>query len=110
MYSLVSSSDSPSDSPPGGGWTVPRTVSRIALREDPQTRTVSQTALREDPRTTPRAKDQTYDLSTGLHTYGVSYPAGLRRPELVLTGTQTALRLYETISCEGEKKPDHCMA
>jgi hypothetical protein len=42
-----------------------------------------------------------------LHTYVVSYPAGLRRPELVPTGTQTAFWLYETISWEGEKKPDH---
>jgi hypothetical protein len=32
MFSLVCSSDSPS----GGGRTVPRTVSRTALREDPQ--------------------------------------------------------------------------
>ena len=48
---------------------------------------MSRTALREDPRTAPRAKDRTYDLSTGLHTYGVSYPAGLRRPELVPAGT-----------------------
>jgi hypothetical protein len=84
-------------------------VSRTALREDPQTRTVSRTALREDPRTTPRAMDQTYDLSIGLHTYGVSYPAGLRRPELVPTGTQTAFRHYETISWEGEKKGRSCM-
>src|SRR3990170_4937823 len=30
MYTLIC----PSDSPPGGGRTVPRTVSRIALRED----------------------------------------------------------------------------
>src|SRR3989337_59622 len=32
IYSLVHSSDSP----PGGGRTVPRTVSRTALREDPR--------------------------------------------------------------------------
>ena len=65
---------------------------------------VTRTALREDPRTAPRAKDRKHDLSTRLHTYGVSYPAGLRRPELIPTGTQTAFRLYETISCEGEKE------
>ena len=64
MFSLVNSSDGPLDIPSGGLWTVPRTVSRIALRED--------------PRTAPQAKDRNYDLSTGLHTYGVSYPAGLR--------------------------------
>src|SRR5215216_5149621 len=45
-----------------------------------------------------------------LYTYGVSYPAGLRHPELVPTGTQTAFRLYETISWEGEKKARSCMA
>ena len=86
---------------------------------------MSRTALQEDPRNSDGhsdspsggtleqplgQKDRTYDLSTGLHTYGVIYPAGLRSPELVPTGTQTAFRLYETISCEGEKKPDHCMA
>src|SRR3990170_3112377 len=32
MYSIIW----PSDSPPGGGRTVPRTVSRTALREDSQ--------------------------------------------------------------------------
>ena len=52
-----------------------------------ETRTVTRTALWEDPQTTPRAKDETYDLSTGLDTYGVNYPAGLRHPELVPTGT-----------------------
>ena len=71
---------------------------------------MSQTALREDPRTAPRAKDRNYDLSTRLHTYGVNYPAGLRRPELVPTGTQTAFRLYETISLGGREKPDKSMA
>ena len=65
MYSLVC----PSDSPPGGGRTVPRTVSR--------------TALREDTRTAPRAKDRTYDLSTGLHTYDVSY-SSLVFPDVVV--------------------------
>ena len=70
----------------------------------PKTRTVTRTALRENPRTAPRAKDRNYDLSTGLHTYGVSYPAGLRRPELVPTGTQTAFRLYETISLGGREE------
>ena len=108
MYSLVS----PLDSPSGGGRTVPRTVSRTALQEAlTETRTVTRTALREALSNSPSGKkDRTYDLYTGLHTYGVSYPAGLRRPELVPTETQTAFRLYETISCEGEKKPDHCMA
>ena len=65
---------------------------------------VTQTALREDTRTAPRAKDQNYNLSTGLHTYGVSYPAGLRRPELVPAGTQTALRLYETLFVGGREE------
>ena len=65
---------------------------------------MSQTALREDSRTAPRAKDRNYDLSTRLHTYGVIYPAGLRRPELVPTGTKTAFRLYETISLGGREK------
>jgi hypothetical protein len=103
MFSLVCPSDSPSDSPSGGSWTVPRTVSWTALREDPRTRT----ALWEDPRTAPQEKGQTYNVPTGLHTYVVSYPAGIRRPELVPTGTQTAFRLYQTISWEGERKPDH---
>ena len=71
---------------------------------------VTRTALREDTRTAPRAKDRNYDLSTGLHTYGVNYPAGLRRPELVPAGTQTAFRLYETISLGGREKPDKSMA
>ena len=109
MFSLVCSS------------AVPRTALREAVGQNLgrchgqpfgralEARTVTRTGLREDPRTAPQAKDRNYDLSTGLHTYGVSYPAGLRRPELVPTGTQTTFRLYETISCEGEK-PDHCMA
>ena len=42
-----------------------------------------------------------------LQTYGVIYPAGLRRPELVPAGTQTAFRLYETVSLGGREKPDH---
>ena len=50
-------------------------------------------------------KDRNYNLSTGLHTYGVIYPAGPRRPELVPAGTQTAFRLYEKLfSCEGEER------
>src|SRR3990170_3384755 len=56
--------------------------------------------------TAPRAKGRNNDLSTELHTYGVIYPAGLHRPELVPTGTQTAFRLYETISLGGREKPD----
>ena len=40
-----------------------------------------------------------------MHTYGVIYPAGLRRPELVPAGTQTAFRLYEKLfSWEGERE------
>jgi hypothetical protein len=69
---------------------------------------VRRTALREDTRTAPQAKGRNYDLSTGLHTYGVIYPAGLRRPELVPTGTQTAFRHYETISWEGERQHAQC--
>ena len=70
-----------------------------------EARTVTRIALREDPRTAPWAKDRNYDLSTGLHTYGVNYPAGLRRPELVPAGTQTAFRLYEKLfSWEGEER------
>ena len=71
-----------------------------------KTRMVTRTALQEDPRTAPRAKDRTYDLSTGWHTYSVIYPAGLHRPELVPTGTQTAFRLYETNSLGGREKPE----
>ena len=71
---------------------------------------VTRTTLQEDPRTTPQAKDRTYDLSTGLHTYGVIYPVGLCHPELVSTGTRTAFWLYKTISGEGEKKARSCMA
>ena len=101
MYTLIFSSDSP----PGGGRTAPRTMSWTALREDPpETRTKTRTVLREDTRTAPRAEDQNYDLSTGLHTYGVSYPAGLCRPELVPAGTQTALRLYETLFVGGREE------
>ena len=123
MFSLVSSSDSPS----GGSPTVPPTVSRTALREAltesrtvtrttlrealTETRTVTRTALREALSNSPSGKkDRTYDLSTGLHTYGVSYPAGLHRPELVPTGTQTTFRLYETISRGGREKARSCMA
>jgi hypothetical protein len=40
----------------------------------------------------------------GLQTYGVIYPAGLRRPELVPTGTQTAFRLYETLFVGGREE------
>jgi hypothetical protein len=40
-----------------------------------------------------------------LHTYGGIYPAGLRRPELVPAGTQTAFRLYEKLfSWEEERE------
>ena len=46
-------------------------------------------------------KIENYNLSMGLHTYGVCYPAVLRRPELVPAGTQTALRLYETLLVGG---------
>jgi hypothetical protein len=45
-----------------------------------------------------------------LHTYGVIYPAGLRRPELVSAGTQIAFRLYETISLGGGENARSCMA
>ena len=45
-----------------------------------------------------------YNLSTGLHTYGVIYLAGFRRPELVPAGTQTALRLYETLFVGGRDR------
>ena len=69
-----------------------------------ETRTETRTALREDTRTAPRAKDRNYNLSTGLHTYGVSYPAGLRRPELVPAGTQTALRPYEILFMGGREE------
>jgi hypothetical protein len=71
---------------------------------------VTRTALQEDPQIAPREKDQIYDLSMGLHTYGVSYLAGLRRPELVHAGTQIAFWLYETISRGGREKARSCMA
>src|SRR3990170_7604845 len=97
------------DSPPGGGRTVPGRCRGQPFGRTSETRTVTRTALREDTQTAPRAKGRNYDLSTELHTYGVIYPAGLRRPELVPTGTQTAFRHYETISWEGEKKGRSCM-
>ena len=83
-------------------------VSWTALREAlTKTRMVTRTALREALSNSPSGKkDRTYDLSMWLHTYGVIYPAGLRRPELVPTGTQTAFRLYETISLGGREKPE----
>ena len=114
--------------------SAPRTALREAVEQSPgrchgqpfgrilETQTVTRTTLREDPRNSNSKsdspsggtlkqllgqKDQTYDLSTGLHTYGVIYPAGLRRPKLVPTGTQTAFRLYETISWEEERKLDN---
>jgi hypothetical protein len=93
MFSLVCSSNGPSDSPSGGRQTVPRTVSR--------------TDLREDPRTSPWAEDRTDDLSTALHTYGFNYPAGLLRLELVPTGTQTTFRLYELFRVSERRKPDN---
>ena len=71
---------------------------------------MSRTALREDPRIAPQANDRTYHLSTGLHTYGVSYPAGLRRLELVSAGTQTAFQLYETTPRGVGEKARSCMA
>ena len=76
------------------------------FRRTLETRTETRTALREDTRTAPRAKDRNYDLSTGLHTYGVIYPAGLRRPELVPTGNQTAFRLYEKTLFVGGRERD----
>jgi hypothetical protein len=91
------------DSPLGGGRTVPRTVSRIALREDPQNSDSPSGGTLEQPH---GQKDRTYDLSTGLHTYGVSYPIGLHRPELVPAGTQTAFRIYETLFLGGREKPE----
>ena len=100
MYSLVCPSDSFREAV---GQSLRRCRGQPFGRTS-KTRTVTRTALREDTRTAPRTKDRTYDLSTGLHTYGVSYPAGLRRPELVPTGTQTAFRLYETISLGGREK------
>ena len=90
-----------------------------------ETRTVTRTALWEDTQNLDghsdspsggtleqplRQKDRTYDLSMGLHTYGVIYPAGLRRPELVPTGTQTAFRLYETLFVGGREEARSCMA
>ena len=99
--------DSPPDSPPGGGQTVPRTMSRTALREVPR----NSDSLPDNPsggtlEQPLGQKGRTYDLSTGVHTYGVIYPAGLRCPELVITRTQTAFRLYETISLGGREKPE----
>ena len=79
-------------------------MSRTALREDPRNSDGDSDSPWEDTRTAPRAKDRNYNLSTGLHTYGVSYPAGLRRPELVPAGTQTALRLYETLFVGGREE------
>ena len=98
MYTLIY----PSDSPPGGPSKLERSLGQPFGRTF-KTRTVIRTALRE----ALTNKDRNYDLSTELHTYGVIYPAGLRRPELVPAGTQTALRLYETISLGGREKPDH---
>ena len=116
MYSLVGQpfgrrSDSPpddvADSPSGGPSKLERSLGQPFGRIH-RTRTVTWTALREALSKQPLGqKDRNYDLSTGLHTYGVIYPAGLRRPELVPTGTQTAFRLYETISLGGREKPDH---
>ena len=82
-------------------------MSRTALREDPRNSDSPSGGTLEQPL---GKKDRTYDLSTGLHTYGVIYPAGLRRPELVPTGTRTAFRLYETISRGGREKARSCMA
>ena len=78
--------------PPNHEDVLPRTVPRTALRAVPRT------ALRAGSRTVPQTEDRNYNLSTKLHTYGVSYSAGLRHPELIPTGTQTAFRHYETIS------------
>ena len=55
--------------------------------------------LRIVPQAVPRMQDRAYDLSTGLHTYGVTYPVALRRPELIDTRDQITFRRYETISC-----------
>ena len=71
--------------------------------EDFLPRTVPRSVPRIEPQTVPRTKDRTYNLSTGLHTYGVTYPAGLRCPELIPTGDQAALRHYETISWRERK-------
>jgi hypothetical protein len=118
MYSLVGQpfgrqSDSPPDDvadSPSGGPSKPKRELVQPFGRITETRTETRTALREDTRIAPWAKDQNYNLSTGLHTYGVSYPAGLRRPELVPAGTQTAFRLYETISWEGERSQTSQMA
>jgi hypothetical protein len=55
------------------------------------------------------AKEKSRSENKGV-TYGVIYPAGLRHPKLVPTGTQTAFRLYETISLVGREKARSCMA
>ena len=101
MYSLVC----PSDSPPGGSRTVPQTVSRTALREDARNSDGHSDSPSGGTLEQPLGqKDRTYDLSTRLQIYGVIYPAGLRRPELVPAGTQTTFRLYETISLGGREE------
>ena len=93
-------SDSPSDDvadSPSGGPSEPEQLPGQPFGRTPETRTVTRTAL--------RAEERNYNLSTGLHTYDVSYPVGLRRPELVPAGTQTAFRLYEKLfSWEGERE------
>ena len=99
MFSLLCSLDSPS----GGGRTVPQTVSQTALREALSNSDSPSGGTLEQPL---GQKDRTYGLSMGFHTYGVIYPAGLRHPELVPAGTQTAFWLYETISLGGRDKPE----
>ena len=96
--------DGVADSPSGGPSKLERSLGQPFGRTH-KTRTVTWTALREALSKQPLGhKDRNYDLSTGLHTYGVIYPAGLRRPELVPAGTQTAFRLYETISLGGREE------
>ena len=111
MYTLICSSDSPpgggrtappdgvADSPSGGPSKLERSLGQPFGRTF-KTRTVTRTALR----VALTNQDRNYDLSTELHTYGVIYPAGLRRPELVPAGTQTALRLYETLFVGGREE------
>src|SRR3954469_8190178 len=54
---------------------IPRTVPRSIPRTSPSNR-----SLRRRRRSSSK-KDQSYDPSTGIHTYRSSNPAALRRPE-----------------------------
>src|SRR4030066_347228 len=107
MYSIIW----PSDSPPGGGRTVPRTVSRTALREDSQNSdrhldSPSGGTLEQPLRALRSKLRPLYRVAhIRCHLSGRASPSRTsshRNPDSL-----SALRNYFV---GGREKPDNCMA